>query len=189
MFTYRKSLRSRIRHLPNWVFVTFIGALGAGLVLLLLLGNSPPPSLSTGPTASSSSLPSVTPTSLVPSANDNPQPSYVAPLPSAGHKTFIRVNQLSVNSTSTTDKTAPLTLSIFVSVVPGFDLGAGEPAFSLNLEDGSTSAGKPRASVTEGSYWVDFTVSADTASGTLVVSDSAGQNVLLSQVLAWPLLS
>ena len=191
MLTSRESLRSRI-HLPNWVFLTLLGAFGAGLLLVLVLGNPPTPSTPAGPGVSPSMSPSSGPSPTpyeAPSANGTLQPSYVAPIPSMGSATFVRVNQLSVNPTSTSNKAAPVILSVFVSVVPGSDSGSNGLAFGLSLNDGSVIAGKPRANASgELSYWVDFTIPPGTSSGTLVVTGQGGQTVLLSQVLTWPAL-
>jgi hypothetical protein len=190
MFTYRENLRSRIRRLPNWLFVALIGMLGAGLLLLLLLGTPPTPTLPSGSNPSLSPSPTAIAPTLTPyvgpSADDTLQPSYVAPLPSATSKTFIRVNQLSVRPTSATDKSAPLILSVFVSEVLGSDLGTGGLAFSLTLKDGSATTGQARSGSTGDSYWVDFTIPAGSASGTLTVLAQANASVLLRQALAWP---
>ena len=192
MPVYHRNLLSRLRRLPTWVFITAICVVGGGLVLWLLISNPTVPASPTGPLTSSSPKSSVevSPTVLeTPTGGPSLQPSYVVPPPSAGGQTFVRVNQLSVNPVSVSDKSAPVVLSVFVTVVPGADLGSGGVTFRLLLSDGSSSSGAPRSAPSDQqSYWVDFSIPSAASSGTLTVSAASDEKVLFSQALAWPVL-
>jgi hypothetical protein len=190
MLVYHQNPIPRLRRLPTWVFIAAICVAGGGLVLFLLITNPTVPASPTGLLTSSSPKSSVE-VSPTPTSTGSPslQPSYVAPPPSAGGQTFVRVNQLSVNPVSVSDKSAPVVLSVFVTVVPGADLGSGGVTFRLLLSDGSSSSGAPRSAPSDQqSYWVDFSISSAASSGTLTVSAASGEKVLFSQALVWPVL-
>jgi len=159
----------------------------AGFALLMLMTS---PAAITLPSyaPSASSAPSASPTP-VPAANTQLQTSYLASVPPAGLTTSVRINQVSQTTTDPTNPSAPVRLSVYVTVVPGRDLGLLALNFTFTPANSgvalSPSDAGPAASGAAASFWVDFLVPHQTSAGIFAATIPGAGNALFHQNLFW----
>jgi Flp pilus assembly protein TadG len=159
----------------------------AGFALLALMAS---PSATTFPSyvPSASSGPSATPTP-VPVANTQLATSYLASVPPAGLVTSVRINQVSQTTTDPTNPSAPVRLSVYVTVVPGRDLGLLSLNFTFTpANSGATLASASVDPFTSGaaeSFWVDFLVPHQTSAGSFAATIPGAGGTLFRQKLTW----
>lgn len=174
-----------------------VGALGLAFILALVgMFDSilrPPIAIPTPePTPTPTPAPVVTfaPTGL-PVASL--QPSYVAPAPSPGTHTIVRLNQVNATLKTAGANNEPVSVSLFLTVVPGADLDGAAPVFDLLLSDGSTASvspdgTKPAFDLTRPTEpgWLTYQVPRGSSKGTLEVRAGSGGPVVLSVAVGWP---
>ena len=157
------------------------------LFALLALMNSP--MATTFPSnAPGTALASASPTS-VPAVNTQLQTSYLASVPPAGLTTSVRINQVSQTTTDPTNPSAPVRLSVYVTVVPGRDLGLLALNFTFTPANSGValvpSGAGPTASGAAASFWVDFLVPHQTKAGSFVATIPGAGGELFRQNLSW----